>query len=332
MRYVLLLFCALPGVASAQPATRPQTTCDVTIVRAPDDVRPVVQKWIDAEPRCRGSLEVRIIATEGGYYLIARDDRGRTQERVVPDAQSAGVLIASWAADDGSVNYGPPAPTAAPTPEPAPMVAPSPMAPLVTPTFTGPHFVAPVNAPGAQYTDGGAPAQQKPVDRWITFGAVAGPDLGGVRAEIDLKHGAWWTVGVAGTITQAKQDLYNIDSDGTLTMTDIKGVAFAAATWRRGRFELRGAFGLGLSYSKIDAEYYYPNYTQNGGDGAFGIGEMSALAGYQLGDNWGLAAGPVLTIFNQNFNLPNMDNPSNPGVTFHRDVDISFLMGVRHRL
>jgi len=93
-------------LASAPAAAAP---CVVEVVRAPEGVREVVDHWVAAEPQCAATLEVRIVETEGGLYVIARDARGHVHDRVVPDAQTAGVLIASWAADDAvslALRYG----------------------------------------------------------------------------------------------------------------------------------------------------------------------------------------------------------------------------------
>jgi len=89
----LLAVGALVAPARAQP-------CNVAIARAPDDVRAAIEQWLRDEPRCSGSLEVRVVATPGGLYLFARDGRGLTRERTVPDAVSVAALVASWAADD----------------------------------------------------------------------------------------------------------------------------------------------------------------------------------------------------------------------------------------
>src|SRR5258705_9803430 len=105
MRLLLVGVCSVMSVGSA--AAQPGV-CNVSIVRAPDAVREVVEGWVRAEPRCSGELEVRIVPTDGGYYLFARDGAGRIRERVVPDPQSAGVLIASWAAADSIVSEAPP--------------------------------------------------------------------------------------------------------------------------------------------------------------------------------------------------------------------------------
>ncbi len=70
----------------------------IELIRAPAEVAEVVQQWVGAEPVCT-RLTVRIIPTEGGLYVLATAPDGRTWDRIVPDAQTAGVLVASWAAD-----------------------------------------------------------------------------------------------------------------------------------------------------------------------------------------------------------------------------------------
>ena len=326
-----LLVATLPAVAVAQPQTKPPT-CDVTIVRAPEDVRPVVQRWIDAEPKCRGSLEVRIIPTDGGYYLIARDDRGRTNERVVPDAQSAGVLIASWAADDGSIGSigsGGPAvapPAVAPVPVEAPAPAP---APAIAPSFA-PPMLTPVSAPFDRPLVDGAPRRTGAPTKWLTLGALVGDNVYGARLEVDLKHGSWWSIGLAGSLTGAEQPLINYQSDGVLDMFDGKAAIFAAAVLRRGAFELRGSIGAGLAYSHVTAKWTYPQYDEASNEGVFGVGDISVVASYAVNNTWGLAAGPVITVFGQNFDL--MSTSGRGPSTFQRDADFTMLLGLRHRL
>lgn len=117
-----------PGAAHAQPAA---TQCQVNVVRAPEDVRRVIESWVRRETACRTSLDVRVIPTDDGLYLLARDPSGRMYERLVPDAQAAGVLVASWIAGDSAPPAPPPAASAEPTAPvaPAPVVAPVPVAP-----------------------------------------------------------------------------------------------------------------------------------------------------------------------------------------------------------
>ncbi len=98
-RAIVIASFAIAGSAAAQPSPPPR--CDVTIAHAPDEVRAEIEGWLAQESRCSVALEVRVVPSEGGYYLFARDALGRIRERVVPDAESAGVLVASWAASDG---------------------------------------------------------------------------------------------------------------------------------------------------------------------------------------------------------------------------------------
>jgi hypothetical protein len=183
---LVAVFHVLP--VFADPGPPPRDRCSVTIVRAPERVRREVEKWVSAEPRCTRSLELRVVPTEGGLYLIARDDRGLIRERIVPDAQSVGVLVASWVADDAPFQPATPRPaperpatppvpvdapaaedgedgedaedgddgearpTPAPIPAPAPTAAPAPRAaprPMPAPPWEAP---APIPAPRAAPT------------------------------------------------------------------------------------------------------------------------------------------------------------------------------------
>src|SRR5262245_42549065 len=119
MRYSFLIaIISLAGSAAAQPVEPPVVDppplveahpCAVTIVRAPDDVRRTIEVWVQREVSCRIALDVRAIPTDGGLYLLARESTGRLHERLVPDAQAAGVLVASWVAND-SLEQNPPPP------------------------------------------------------------------------------------------------------------------------------------------------------------------------------------------------------------------------------
>jgi len=70
------------------------------LARVPSDVQAVVDTWVHTEPACATALDVSMEPVDGGYIVNARDDRGTLRVRFVPDAQTAGVLIASWSADD----------------------------------------------------------------------------------------------------------------------------------------------------------------------------------------------------------------------------------------
>src|SRR5687767_12649169 len=99
---VAICIAHAPATVLARPTVDPGE-CIVTVIRAPSEVRAEIDKWVGAEQACKTTLEVRVLATDGGYYLWARDSFGREHERIVPDAQTAGVLVASWVADDSYV-------------------------------------------------------------------------------------------------------------------------------------------------------------------------------------------------------------------------------------
>ncbi|MCE9575182.1 MAG: hypothetical protein K8W52_18665, partial [Deltaproteobacteria bacterium] len=126
MRIPLISTLALlaTAAASSSAAAQEAPTCQVEILRAPPEVQPVIEEWVRAEKVCGPALKVRVIPTAGGLYILAEDANGRVRERVVPDATTAAVLIASWAADDGAAR--PAAPAAAP---PIGPVAPPPVPP-----------------------------------------------------------------------------------------------------------------------------------------------------------------------------------------------------------
>ena len=58
---------------AAQPALG-RDTCQVTFVRAPDDVRLAIERWVAAEPTCTGAIELRVFGwaatATGGTFRI----------------------------------------------------------------------------------------------------------------------------------------------------------------------------------------------------------------------------------------------------------------------
>ncbi|MGE0550581.1 MAG: hypothetical protein AB7O24_03245 [Kofleriaceae bacterium] len=84
-RLFLVASLVLSGSSAVAQPDAPATPCSVTIARAPDDVRAVIEAWVSNEPHCGPSLELRVVPTDDGYYLFARTGEGRIYERVVPD-------------------------------------------------------------------------------------------------------------------------------------------------------------------------------------------------------------------------------------------------------
>ncbi|MGE0402882.1 MAG: hypothetical protein AB7T06_39620, partial [Kofleriaceae bacterium] len=77
MRIAASLAIALAAL-TATDARAEGRDCEVVFVRAPDDVRLVIESWLKAEPRCSGTIELRVVETENGsLYLIAQRPDGR---------------------------------------------------------------------------------------------------------------------------------------------------------------------------------------------------------------------------------------------------------------
>lgn len=170
-----------PSLALAQPVTHPgDVGCRVDVVLAPDSVRRAIESWVAAEPRCAEQLEVRVVPTEGGYYLSARDGSNRVRERIVPDAQSAAVLVVSWMADD----------SLDPTlPEPTPPVALR--APM--PAFDLPEPVVELAVRHRRL-------ERSAREHWLSLGALASGNGLGARGQLDMLRGEHWMVGAGGGI------------------------------------------------------------------------------------------------------------------------------------
>ena len=300
MRLALVSLASLASVtlASAQPVTAPP--CDVKIVRAPDDVRAVIESWVKAEPRCAIALEVRVVPTQGGLYLLVRDQHGRERERVVPDAQSAGVLVASWAADDSIIPDQAPAaaatigPDLPPTPEPpqADVVAPAPARVAAAPGLTPPAST-PV---GVTATAAAPPPGSK---RWLTMGVMGQAGRAepiGVRAELDLRTRGNWVFAVGASLQYVENELYDGYSWGNVETTDLRAVASIAWTKHRGRWQLRLGAGAGLMFSGADGNFDGQPIQASGVSPTI---EVSALISRELTARWALSAGLVVTATDQ---------------------------------
>lgn len=152
------------GVAAGDPAPAGATEpppCGVHIDRAPAEIGAAIERRLVALSACSGRLDVWVVRSEDGLYVIARDELGRVRERVVPDVEVAAALIASWVEIDAQaplIGAGalapPPSPatTAAQSPSPSPSrVAQVDDLPPSRPPFTdvGEHVVPPDTGDGA---------------------------------------------------------------------------------------------------------------------------------------------------------------------------------------
>jgi len=322
MRLGLALVVATMTPASAQPVTSP-ASCAVTIARAPEDVRVVVEEWVRAEPRCSSALEVRIIPTDGGLYIFAQDEHGRIRERIVPDPQSAGVLIASWVADDSM--YVPP-----PTATPAGDVLPE-------HTVMGTERLSAGPAPFPA-------SRSNRMSKWIGLSvgmSARRSDDGGVRADLDLLTHGQYSFGIAASVTETRIPTTGPDGMGELSTSDKKLMVTAARTWQQGRWYVRGLAGVGAVYSYALSMPYWSASSAEivEAEGWFPTAEAAAAAGVELGNDWSLQFGPTLTLYSEHFTgdqiLPNPANfmyGPNTVTLSRNDPELLLFTGLRYRL
>lgn len=319
--YLAVLLAAAPVAAQpdAESGSEPRT-CQVTIARAPDDVRQVIETWVRTEPQCSIALEVRIVPTDGGLYLIAHDEQGRIRERIVPDAQTAGVLVASWIADD---NAPPPAPAADPFSTRTPISA-------VAPVASSESISAPGMVPIS--IEAGVSASNGSRGKWLAVGALlpmTGTSAVGVRGELDAWRRGAWTIGAAASYAESSMDLYTATGWGSMSATDLKMTAYVARAWRFGRWQLRPSLGLGFIYAEGSGYISDPG-TSIEVDGTFPTAEGSLFLSRELGKQWAAYGGPLATIIAQRFDEPYYS--STPMTVMRSDIDLALFAGVRHRL
>lgn len=281
MRYSFLIATvSLAGSAAAQPVDPPPLVevhpCAVTIVRAPDEVRRAIEDWVQREVACRIALDVRAIPTEGGLYLLARESTGRLHERLVPDAQAAGVLVASWIANDSLDPIPPPPPPALLLPA-LPFAAPPTDLILRTP--------APCGGIACRGTRrGGA---------WGLGVTVLPSDPSGarLRGDFDLLRAGDFAAGlVLAGATAVKDNMYGFYGQGRR----VDGRALGGLSWtlHHGLLSARLQGAVGAVWSHIFKDESEGVYARNWQAFAF---EASLLLGYQMSDAWSVGVAPIAT-------------------------------------
>lgn len=297
-----------------RPVAQPEE-CGVTFVRAPDDARESIERYLRDEPRCTSSIDLRVVPTDGGYYLMAQRVDGRIHERIVPDLQSAGVLVASWIADDWI------------SPPPPPSVAPDPR-PVVT-------ELAPPSAAPMPRT--GVVASASPPDRkrhqWLTLGFGVQPDGdgAGLRFEADVATAGAWRLGGIATYSAHISRYAGVDwMTSSLRARDIQAMAQLSRTSSFGRWDLRLAIGAGIINTHITGwgeQWSSSGFTTFEETDTFGVGEASALVTRRIGRSWGIGVGPVLTILSESF------QDSQTGAAIERNTaQFELFGGVRYEL
>jgi len=303
VRYVIFAVLLVATPVAAAP-------CAVTIVRAPDDVRSVVEDKLEDEAPCSVPLEVRIVPTDGGYYLLARDDHGRVHERTVPDATAVAVLVSSWADDDGTI--APPGVVAEKT--------------VVTPLVMEP-----------------------PTPKWLTVDGFIGTDIPtqGGRVAIDLFARGAWAFGLAASVSSSDYSIPFQTSSGIGSVDgtrDVKGTIYVSYAMTSGNWYLRPALAVGFVMTTASAttHSYFNAYAPTPEDTSdvSPTVEASAMVGYEFGSrSWALEVGPAVTAYSQAFHLqdnvpdaPTFESAGPDVIVSRSDLEWTLLAGLRHRL
>jgi hypothetical protein len=314
-RSIVLAALVVATPAAAQPVTQPKA-CQVSIVRAPDEVRSVIEAWVSSEPQCSVALEVRIVPTEGGLYLLAQDEQGRVRERIVPDAQTAGVLVASWIADDNA--------------PPPPMQPPPPAIESPAPVLAGESLTPPGLAPISVTAT--APPPLRRTSKWLTVGGLmpfSESSGAGLRIEADILRKGKWMFGAALSGANGEGPLRSSSGYGNISTEDYKFIAYVARPSQYGKWQLRPAVGLGMIYTTglayDGSSMFYPL------EGTFATAEASFMVSRELGTRWAAYTGPLATVISQRFESYSNEAPYSMSIS-RGSVDLAMFAGVRRRL
>ncbi|MGE0548184.1 MAG: hypothetical protein AB7O24_10955 [Kofleriaceae bacterium] len=292
----------------------PSRACNVTVLIAPADVRPVIDAWVRAEPRCAAALSVRVFEVDEGLYVLARTPTGRVHERLVPDADAAGVLVASWAADDAIAAL--PSPPASPHRWPPARRS------------TAPGMVEPM--PIGREVGPGATVKTRRISAgWMAV--VNGEGFGG-RLDVDLIGRGRWRFGVAGSIGQQAIQLCASLDCATAELTEVRFFAHVARVLGREPAQLRMSLGAGLAQTAAHTIGAYGEMTATG-TGVSPAMEAQVLLSVALGRSWTVAAGPIVTQVVQRVRMADVGMAWSPsGASVMRDPSLTLFVGMAYRL
>jgi hypothetical protein len=275
----LIATISLAGSAAAQPVDPPPLVevrpCAVTIVRAPDDVRRAIEEWVQRETSCSIALDVRAIPTDGGLYLLARESTGRLHERLVPDAQAAGVLVASWVAND----------SLEPTPPPPALLVPAPAAP-----FAVPPTDLILRSPSC---DGIACGRSRRGGGWGLGVTLLPNDISGarLRGEIDLVRASNFAAGLVFAGATAVAD--NMDPFYEhARRADGRALGAVSLTLHEGTVVARLQGAVGAVWSHVFKDQPKGVFAADWHALAF---EASLMVGFRMSDEWLVGIAPVAT-------------------------------------
>jgi hypothetical protein len=337
---VLAVALALANVAFGDPSH----PCAVHVARAPAQIRAEIERWLAGESSCNVALEVRVVATEGGYYLLARDVRGRVRERIVPDGASAGVLVASWASDDQLGDDVPPPNLARPAEidqagdddddtgsDAAPVHAVQEQTFAITSSAYTPK----------PHDDWPLPSKWLRVDLLVSSAGVAGS---GLRAEVDVLQLHGWTAGLAASIATGLDmvpDTLEIpDMMSQLELRDTDALAYVARTGNvTSWLHVRGAFAAGARVTTATLPFIdNQDGVTSGPSSATGVRptiDASLLVGAELGHGWALELGALVSASSAlHVSMPESIGWEQTAVDVQLDtaVGLQLFGGLAHRL
>ena len=110
-------------------------------------------------------------------------------------------------------------------------------------------------------------------------------------------------------------------------MADAKALGYLALDGHWGKWHLRTSVGIGLVYT--EAEVYD---TGDMASGVFPTGELTLSLTRELTRNWAVGAGPIVSIYAQQYNLEQMGPNYYYGGTETRALEAMMYLSVRHRL
>jgi hypothetical protein len=229
-------------------------------------------------------------------------------ERTVPDADSAGVLIASWTADAGLAAAPPAVDSPSASEPPRPLLQPAqPIDPQLDPQLDphlDPHPLGLVDRPHTA-----APVRRP---RWLTLAVGAGSGDGhGVRAELEVLQRGGFTADVQLELSAAAMNaIKDPQSLGSYvaTFTDASAMIGARYTWRFGEhWHVRAGVAAGVVTTQVSLTYvvYSTSGTSSSAAALTPICEGALLFGHSLGDRWELELGPVATLAPQHWYMVN---------------------------
>jgi len=305
MRFAAVLatvVLAVPAAASAQSVLAP-AQCEVHVLRAPDSTRAAIEVSLRNQS-CDASLVVRVVPTDHGLYLFAEEPSGRTYERVVADDAAAAAQVRDWAR-----------PQVGAVADLLPPAANDPTTRTLRPLASAP--AAPLRPRVARATGAGE------LPYWLSVGGILGDGTQGVRGEVDVVRRGGFALGLA-----VEASAMHVVLDGTtdgpplgtmdLQFMDMRGVVTVGYTLGRGAWQLRSHVGVGMIRSQMNGVSSVTGEMDALGNFATGEGSLQLVR--TLGTSWALTAGPLATLYHQNYDFAG------------RELDVSGFAALRRRL